>query len=116
MMLPGKSIAALVREALHAGAQTPREVHLLRPFVSIAHARLACRDMAKRGAIKELPDGTFRGTRHIASEAAYRAYALAMRRAAMMDSRPATHMSAPSYDCPDMRRACGIITGRWEVK
>ena len=108
-----KSIAALVREALHAGAQTPREVHLLRPSVSISRARRACLDMAERGAIKTMPDGTYRGTRHIASEAAYRAHELALRRAAALARRPPAYLSTPIYDCPDMRRACGIITGRW---
>ena len=108
-----KSIAALVREALHAGARTPREVHLLRPAVSTSHARRTCLDMAARGAIRVLPDGTYRGTRHIASESAYRAHELAQRRAAALARRPPSRQLAPSHECPEMRRVGGIITGRW---
>ena len=108
-----KSIAALVREALHAGAQTPREVHLLRPSVSISRARRACLDMAERGAIRVLPDGTYRGTRHIASEAAYRAHELALRRAAALARRPPALKSTSLYECPTRQRDSGIITGRW---
>ena len=108
-----KSIAALVREALHAGAQTPREVHLLRPSVTISRARRACLDMAERGAIKVLPDGTYRGTRHIASEAAYRAHEIAIRRAAALARRAAAPLSEPDVESPEVQQAGAIISGAW---
>ena len=107
-----KSIAAQVREALHAGAQTPREVHLLKPAISISRARRACLDMAERGAIKALPDGTFRATKHIASEAAYRAHEMDIRRSAALAKRPAS-LSGPNVESPEVQRAGAIITGAW---
>ena len=112
VMADEKSIAALVREALHAGAQTPREVHLLRPSVSISRARRACLDMSERGAIKKLPDGTYRATKHVASEAAYRAHEMALRRAAALAKRQPS-VSGPDVESPAVQRAGAIITGVW---
>ena len=113
MMTEAKSIAALVREALQAGAQTPREVHLLRPSVSISRARRALLDMSERGAVKKFTDGTYRGTKHTASEAAYRAHELAIRRAAALAKCEAPTVQGPDIESAEVQRAGAIISGAW---
>ena len=113
MMGAQKSIAALVREALHAGAQTPREVHLLRPSVSTSRARRALLDMSERGAVKKLPDGTYRGTKHTASEAAYRTHEMALRRAAGLARWGAPIAQGPDIESAEVQRAGAIIAGAW---
>ena len=53
------------------------------------------------------------GTRHIASEAAYRAHEMAIRRAAALARRAAAPLSEPNIENPEVQRAGAIISGAW---
>ena len=113
-----KSFSALIREAIHAGAKTPHEIHLMQPSVSIICAKQACLYMVRSKSIELLPDGTVRGTPHIASEEAYRAYIRSLRSAAASARHAKARLAAatPSgadIDSPEVHQVSAIVVGKW---
>ena len=81
-------IAAIwVREALAAGAKTPKEIVAMRPGVDLEVARRACLDMARSGVVVRDSDGHFHATEHIMSEMAFKEYQSEIRREAALARR-----------------------------
>lgn len=91
------SVASRVREALVAGAKTPREVVARHPGISLDSAGRACLDMTLSGVVTRDSDGNFHPTEHIMSEAAFKAYQAVIRREAALNRRPPEPDHATSY-------------------
>lgn len=85
---PYGSVASRVREALAAGATTPREVVVMKPGISLDSAGRACLDMALSGVVTRDSDGHFHPTEHIMSEAAFKEYQSRIRRESALTRRP----------------------------
>ena len=79
--------AIWVREALAAGAKTPKEIVAMRPGVDLEVARRACLDMTRSGVVVRDSDGYFHPTEHIMSEEAFKAYQSEIRREAALARR-----------------------------
>lgn len=79
--------AIWVREALAAGAKTPKEIVAMRPGVDLEVARRACLDMTRSGVVVRDSDGHFHATEHIMSEADFKKYQSEIRREAALTRR-----------------------------
>ena len=69
---PYGSVAVLVREALAAGATTPKQIIAMKPTVTREQARRACLDMAASGVVERDDDGHFHATDYIRTEAEFK--------------------------------------------